>query len=128
MNPSCGATRAILLLSHSFIYESFVFCLAALSQQQKCASRGPLDEAHHSKQRGTQKSTEAEIHYVCRRHTVALLSCVRTAAPVARRAGRCWARARPEPNLFRGSRWTTALRRSVWALRLLFDVRAYHDA
>ena len=106
MNPSCGATRAILLLSHSFLYESCVFCLAALSQQQTCASRGPLDEAHHTEQRGTQKSPEVEVHYVRRRRDAAALACVRTATPVDRRAGRCWARARPEPERSRGSRWT----------------------
>jgi len=114
-------------VTHS-LYESWVFCLAALSQQQTCASRGPLDEAHRTKQRGTQKSPEAEMNYVCRRRDVAAVACVRAVAPADRRAGPCWARARPEPELFRGSWWTTALRRSVWALRLLFDVRAYRDA
>ena len=128
MNSSCGVTRAILLLSHSFSYESWVFCLAALSQQQTCASRGPLDEAHHTEQRGTQKSPDAEIHYMCRRRDLAELACVRAAALVDRRAGRCGARARPEPELFRGSRWTTVQRRIVGALRLLLGVRVYPDA
>ena len=107
MNSSCGVTRATLLPSHSFLYESWVFCLAALSQQQTCASRGPLDEAHHTEQRGTQKSPEAEIHNMCRRRDASALACVRTVTLVDRRAGRCWARARPKPERSRGSRWTS---------------------
>ena len=44
--------------------------------------RGPLDEAHHTEQRGAQKSPDAEIHYMCRRHDAAELACVHTATPV----------------------------------------------
>ena len=57
------------------------------SSQQTCASRAPLDEAHHTEQRGTQKSSEAEIHYVFHRCDAAALVCVRTATPVDRHAG-----------------------------------------
>ena len=77
------------------------------AMKRPARGRGPLDEAHHTKQHGTQKSPEAEIHYVCRRHDAAALVCVRTAAPVDRRAGSCWARARPEPERSRGSWWTS---------------------
>jgi len=69
--------------------------------------RGPLDEAHHTEQRGAQKSPDAEIHYMCRRHDAAELACVRTATPVDRRAGSYWARARPQPERSRGSWWTS---------------------
>ena len=65
---------------------------------------------------------------MCRRHDAAALVCVRTAAPVDRRAGSCWARARPEPERSRGSRWPTVQRRSAEALRLLLGDRSYHDA
>jgi hypothetical protein len=63
-----------------------------------------------------------------RRHDAAALACVRAATLVDRRAGRCWARARPEPELFRGSRWTMMQRHSVRALKLFLGVRAYRDA
>ena len=68
------------------------------------------------------------MNYVCRRRDAAALACVRAATLVDRRAGRCWARARPEPELFRGSRWTMMQRHSVRALKLFLGVRAYRDA
>ena len=57
---------------------------------------------------------------MCRRHDAAALACMRTVTPVDRRAGSCWARARPEPERSRGSRWSSLRWRSSRALRLCF--------
>ena len=89
------------------------FALAAVSQQQTCAGGAQLDAAHDTEQRGTHNWPEAEIYDVCRRRDVASLACLRTGLLVHTRGGQRWARARPEPERSRGSRWSTSRRRSV---------------
>ena len=62
-----------------------VFCLAATEPANTCARGAQLDAAHHTEQRGTQQSPEAEMYYVC--HRVPPPRCSITCLPARSHAG-----------------------------------------
>ena len=123
MNSSCGATRAILLLSHSFDMNPACILPGRAEPEKTCARGAQLDAAHHTEQRGTQKSPETEMYYVCHRRDAASLACLRAATLVHHCAGRLWARRRLEPERSRGSWWSSLRWRIPRALIICFRQR-----